>query len=1267
VFRSLFPLVAALALLAARPAPASAQLTPRDERESSGCAAPSIDGSLQDMIDFASCIEDGCGHVVNDDTQDVCVTDPLVDPCVALTACAAGGVGYFLNGTDITRAVAVYDRPNDLTYLGMRTTGQIGDADGDGTDFIGGTCNGTNINDQQGIGSNEPYIWSFDLDCDGIFGEASNNEPIVQVANNVVTVQNHTFGATSFDYVGPTGGTDLEASVAGLGLPAIWRVRAFIGFTFDGKSEDLAVSPLCPEPNLGLTVVLDCPGVICAGGQGSVTATVTNTSDVALANVALSIPLPAGLTFVGITDQDGWDTAGGGASVTASESSLPIAGVRTLVFTVQMEATCTTETKTLTGTANGSFSQPGCVELSGTQGQGSCDIRCSEGSCDITGDNVICVDETTEFCGPAGQSSYSWTGPGGFTASTQCTGPINVAGQYNLTVGTGDGCQASCSRTLTVNQLPVCGITGDNVICVDEFTEFCGPAGLASYSWTGPGGFTSTDQCTGAINVAGQYNLTIVDANGCDNSCSRTLTVNQLPVCSITGNAAICGGQKSTEFCGPAGMSSYSWTGPGGFTASTQCTGQIAVAGQYNLTIVDANGCDNTCSRTLTVDQPPVCDISGDNVICVDETTQFCAFLDLAGSLLYAWTGPGGFTASTECTGPINVAGQYNVTITDENGCTGSCSRTLTVNQLPVCGITGDNVICVDETSSFCGPAGMSSYSWTGPGGFTASTQCTGPINVAGQYNLTIVDANGCDNTCNRTLTVHQLPVCGITGDNVICGGQKDTNFCGPAGMSSYAWTGPGGFTASTQCTGSISVAGQYNLTIVDANGCDNTCNRTLSVDTPPPCDITGCTEIISGGEPSEFCGPAGLSSYAWTGPGGFTASTRCTGPISEPGQYNLVVEDENGCSCENSRTLTESSITCSISGENEICEGEETQLCGPVGLATYAWTGPGGFTASTQCITVGTEGLYTLEIHNVQGCEASCEITLVVEPCAGACPRTPGFWKQQYCYCGEGEGGRVKFGCGDLNAILGCIGTTSSYTFGSGGLTISNFCSALNKEIGSSPQEQQVNRQYAAFLSNVCVGELAIPAGNGDIVSLPPSTVITGACSGLIDATTIADLIDAVDALLAGPNPPYGDIITCLDRINNGVGIPFDPEACVAPGNDVNDSFVREGLIGSAQTGLDSGLGAADLFKPTPNPFKQNTRMAYAVSASAGAQVEIGVYNTAGQKIRTLVNGVVGSGRHEAVWDGRDENGTAVPAGIYFYRAVIDGQSIVARVTYIR
>src|SRR5690606_28120882 len=143
-----------------------------------------------------------------------------------------------------------------------------------------------------------------------------------------------------------------------------------------------------------------------------------------------------------------------------------------------------------------------------------------------------------------------------------------------------------------------------------------------------------------------------------------------LPGCTITGDNSICQGQ-STELCAPAGASGYSWsTG-----ATTRCI-TVSTAGTYSVTVTD-EGCTNICSRTVTVSPLPACTISGDASLCEGQSTQLCV---PAGASSYLWsTG-----ATTNCI-MVSSAGTYSVTVTNTNGCTTTCSKSVTVNPLPAC------------------------------------------------------------------------------------------------------------------------------------------------------------------------------------------------------------------------------------------------------------------------------------------------------------------------------------------------------------------------------------------------------------------------------------------------------------------------------------------------------------------------------------------------------------------------------------------------------
>jgi flagellar hook assembly protein FlgD len=60
-------------------------------------------------------------------------------------------------------------------------------------------------------------------------------------------------------------------------------------------------------------------------------------------------------------------------------------------------------------------------------------------------------------------------------------------------------------------------------------------------------------------------------------------------------------------------------------------------------------------------------------------------------------------------------------------------------------------------------------------------------------------------------------------------------------------------------------------------------------------------------------------------------------------------------------------------------------------------------------------------------------------------------------------------------------------------------------------------------------------------------------------------------------------------------------------------------------------------------------------------------VYNVLGQKVRSLANGPVAAGFHEVTWDGRDDLGTVVQSGVYFYRLETGPTAIVKKMLFVK
>jgi len=83
------------------------------------------------------------------------------------------------------------------------------------------------------------------------------------------------------------------------------------------------------------------------------------------------------------------------------------------------------------------------------------------------------------------------------------------------------------------------------------------------------------------------------------------------------------------------------------------------------------------------------------------------------------------------------------------------------------------------------------------------------------------------------------------------------------------------------------------------------------------------------------------------------------------------------------------------------------------------------------------------------------------------------------------------------------------------------------------------------------------------------------------------------------------------------------------------------------------------------PNPFNPTTTITYSIPKSS--QVELAIYNMAGQKVRTLVNTNQAASFYKVVWDGKNDFGQSVASGMYFYKLVAGNYSKVVKMNLIK
>lgn len=621
------------------------------------------------------------------------------------------------------------------------------------------------------------------------------------------------------------------------------------------------------------------------------------------------------------------------------------------------------------------------------------------------GNNVLCSGETlvltTSVSGTAG--SYLWQGPAGFTSAgaTLTVNSITTAssGIYTVTV-VSPGCnQVSDTIHVTVTNSITVSLSNNSPVCEGSvvFINSTSVPGSA-YSWSGPGGFSSTAQNPSLVMttpvMSGGYTLTLTQP-GCTNPLSYITQVTVSPTLSgvgITSNSPVCTGNTLGFSATPIAGGNYQWSGPGGFTSGStsfvRSNAQTSFTGQYSLTVT-IPGCNAVTRLFYGEVYPTLVATAGSNTpVCQSGILLVSA--PFYPNASYSWSGPSGFTSIQQNPSIVNAGiGQSGV-------------YSLTVNQ-PVCGVSSTtvsvvvspspNLVQANTNSPVCqggtlvvsaGTVSGLSYFWQGPGGFTSTAPSENIPNAgppqAGVYTLTL-SSNGCPSVVTVFPVVINNGLGGQAGAlvNPLCAGSNLSLTSASVLNGLYSWSGPNGFTASNQNPAIPQVtsanSGVYTL-LVTQPGCGTT-SSTVSVYVGTPLNsqtLFNNSPVCTGGTLNMSTALTSGVSYLWSGPGGFTHSSNVVSisnvTMSDAGNYTLVMSSP-GC---NSRTFISKVIINNVgmlnaSSNSPVCGGSVLQLSS-VGVtgAAYSWSGPGGFVSSVQSPGISNSqpvnsGIYTLQM----------------------------------------------------------------------------------------------------------------------------------------------------------------------------------------------------------------------------------------------------------------------------------------------------------------
>ncbi len=763
------------------------------------------------------------------------------------------------------------------------------DGGGGGGGYNGG--GGGNDTDAAGGGGGGSYLNGTVL----VPATATNNSN-----GNASITYNVPGGTAPYTYLWtPNGGTNLTATGLSAGTYTL-TVTDNHGCTATVSATITQSSTLSVSATVTKEATCSGGGTDSASVNGGISPYTYLWSDANSQTTAIATGLSAGIYTVTVSDSSG-------CSIMASDTIIQL-GALTLSTTVLSNVSCnggnngrdsvivsggilpytymwndanSQTTATATGLGAGIFIVT-VTDSSGCSGTASCTIT-QPAALTVTTTTISgCLgnNSTATATASLGTSPYTYQwNDANSQISASATG-LSV-GTYTVTVQ--DSCGASVTASATISSPPALTIStnGGGSGCGNNGTASVSASGGNSpytYLWNDANSQT-TATATG-LSI-GSYTVTVDDNCGTSATASTVVVQSASLSISVSGTASGCNvntGIATVAASGGTNPYTYSWSGGGGSNATA--TG--LAGGNYTVTVSDS--CGSVVTASVIIGQSSVTISIAARVIEACDGVGYITAHPAAGGAspyTYSWAPSGG----TNLTTATNLgAGNYTITATDNNGCSGTAVESIILPpQLTATANILSNITCNggndgSVSSTFAGGTSPYNYSWF-PGGGTNSSE--GGL-VAGVYIFTVSDSNGCTAAASVTLTepngmtISQYSV--SQTQNQVCGGLAAvTVTAGGVPPFTYLWNG--GQTSDTlggQC------AGIYCCTITDNNGCSQSTCVTIN-------DATGVANISNSSD---------ITIYPDPNTGFFTVSGVSGGQVIE--LYNYLGQNISSVVAEN-------------------------------------------------------------------------------------------------------------------------------------------------------------------------------------------------------------------------------------------------------------------------------------------------------------------------------------------------------------------------------
>ncbi|CAG5078240.1 gliding motility-associated C-terminal domain-containing protein [Parvicella tangerina] len=563
-----------------------------------------------------------------------------------------------------------------------------------------------------------------------------------------------------------------------------------------------------------------------------------------------------------------------------------------------------------------------------------------------------------------------------------------AAGDYTIQMMTNDGCMSDTSITIEQPVEFVVSIEGDSVMCIGDSLQLSADGGVV-FDWTNAVSFAdnSLDTVWYIGNTSEMIYLQATDATGCIAVDSLQMTVNALPMISLSNDTTIC--ENDTTTLVASGGDSYTWTPNIDISTTMGSSVEVWPSGTavYQVTVEDANGCLDSASVTVTIQSLPSIDAGPDIEICFGDT----AILNGLGSDVNTWIlGDSILDPMNEVTEAWpSTSNTYVLEGTDLLGCVNYDTMEVTVNSLPTVDAGSDLWVCPSSTVQLQGSSDGAVFSWTPTADLNDPSILmpdASPDDTT-VYYLTVQSAVGCEQV-DSMIVFAGGPVPTDAGINdTICEGDSVMIGAAPTAVAGtlFDWQPAASIVDNTLDNPVVYPSSDTWFVVNTAN---DTCTGVDSVFVkvhPYPLANAGADIAICIGDTAQLNATGGVS-YSWNTETNLSDST-IADPIIYPTSttdFSVTVTDALGCSQSDTMEVIVNPLPIADAGQNDtICFGDTTQLSASGGVG-FLWSPNDSISDELvfdPSVWPSTTTDYIVEVTDANSCINADTIRIVVNP----------------------------------------------------------------------------------------------------------------------------------------------------------------------------------------------------------------------------------------------------------------------------------------------